>query len=88
MGSSPKNLNFVINYSLSRHSKPVRPFFIFEHKYVAKIVALLSMDFIKNILIRNVLVFSNPIYHDNEHARYCYRGHFKKTWIIIYYKLF
>ncbi len=37
---------------------------------------------------RHVLVFSNAIYHDNGHARYCYCGHFKIQRIIIYYKLF
>ncbi len=31
---------------------------------------------------RHVPVFSNAIYHDNEYARYCYRGHFKIQKII------
>ncbi len=33
-------------------------------------------------------VFGNAIYHDNEYAQYCYRGHFKIPRIIIHYKLF
>lgn len=37
---------------------------------------------------RHVLIYGNAIYHDNESAQYCYRGHFKILWIIIYYELF
>jgi len=35
----------------------------------------------------DMLIYSNTIYHYNEHARYCYRGHFKIVWFI-YYTLF
>jgi len=33
--------------------------------------------------ILNVPVFGNMIYHDNEHAQYCYRGHFEKHYTFV-----
>ncbi len=36
---------------------------------------------------RHVPVFSNVIYHDNEHAQCCYHGHLKIQRILIYYLL-
>ncbi len=39
------------------------------------------------VVIRHVAVFCNAIYHDNEYAQYCYRGHFK-IYIYIFFMHF